>query len=231
MSKARGIVFESEVSRDVEPGVVTLYDRSRFANNGTMTDITWAQLPSGLWVMDFDGTAYIRRDNPSFNNPTGSISLWANFPTSALVPNEIVFAYGLNNNFWPDMFWLLYPSASRFRFQLQKGGPVQGFDEYTTIGSVTNDIWQNWVLTQDRTAPKLYRNGLLILTISTGANIGWWFSDIYASTARRYSIGALVHAVSNQVTASLSQLRIYNYALTAGQILNHYEATRRDFGV
>lgn len=59
MSKTRGVVFEAEVSRDVEPDALTLYDRSRFKNNGTMLgagEPNAVQLPSNLWVWDFDGT-------------------------------------------------------------------------------------------------------------------------------------------------------------------------------
>ena len=57
--KTKGLVLDPEASRDIEPGIVTLYDRSRFQNNGAMTDVTWVRLPSGLWVMGFNGTTSI----------------------------------------------------------------------------------------------------------------------------------------------------------------------------
>src|SRR3990167_10553439 len=32
------------------------FDRSRYQNHGTITGATWKRLPSGVWVMSFDGT-------------------------------------------------------------------------------------------------------------------------------------------------------------------------------
>ncbi len=34
----------------------TIWDRSGYGNNGTITGATWERLPSGLWVNSFDGT-------------------------------------------------------------------------------------------------------------------------------------------------------------------------------
>ena len=55
---ARNIVLQPENSIDVEPGVVTLIDQSRYRNNGTFVNApTWTKLPSGLWVLNFDSAA------------------------------------------------------------------------------------------------------------------------------------------------------------------------------
>lgn len=52
--KSTGLVFAEKPSIGVEP--TRLYDRSRFGNHGTYTDIVDKQLPSGLWVRTFDGS-------------------------------------------------------------------------------------------------------------------------------------------------------------------------------
>jgi hypothetical protein len=54
-SLTRGLVFSSEVSTGVMPDIATTLDRSRWKNNGTNTAITYSQLPSGLYVHNFDG--------------------------------------------------------------------------------------------------------------------------------------------------------------------------------
>ena len=59
--KTTGCVFEGQRFRSpdtVAPPDV-LPDVSRFGNDGVFTDITWERLPSGLWVMDFNGATSI----------------------------------------------------------------------------------------------------------------------------------------------------------------------------
>lgn len=56
-----------------------LVDRSRFANNGTFSNVTWVQLPSGLQVMDFNGAdSYVEiPDSPSMRMASGgTIKAW-----------------------------------------------------------------------------------------------------------------------------------------------------------
>ena len=58
-----------------------LYDRSPYANVGTITGATWKRLPSGLWYLDFDGTDdYLDVGQDSSLMPTTSltIELWLN---------------------------------------------------------------------------------------------------------------------------------------------------------
>jgi len=60
MPKTKGCVLDVARQRGgAMPGVVTLVDHSRYRNDGAMTDVTWTQLPSGLWVLDFNGTSSI----------------------------------------------------------------------------------------------------------------------------------------------------------------------------
>jgi len=33
----------------------SVHDLSKYHNNGTITGATWTQLPSGIWVLSFDG--------------------------------------------------------------------------------------------------------------------------------------------------------------------------------
>jgi len=55
--KSIGLVFAEKPSIGIEP--TRLFDRSRFGNHGTYTDITDVQLPSGLWVRTFNGSSSI----------------------------------------------------------------------------------------------------------------------------------------------------------------------------
>lgn len=86
-AKARGIVFEADVSRDVMPSTTTLIDRSRFKNNGTWTNGAYTRLPSGLWVMDLSsGTSSVnitRNDSIEVGHGDFSFLLWFRHSESA----------------------------------------------------------------------------------------------------------------------------------------------------
>lgn len=58
MGKITGMVWEGGVSVGVEPTATVYADTSRYGNNGSMTSgqPDWIRLPSGLWVLSFNGT-------------------------------------------------------------------------------------------------------------------------------------------------------------------------------
>jgi hypothetical protein len=54
---SRGCVLNMAPYRGtVSPSTVTWHDASRYHNDGTLTDVTWTRLPSGLWVAGLNGT-------------------------------------------------------------------------------------------------------------------------------------------------------------------------------
>ncbi len=54
---SRGCVLNMAPYRGVvSPSTVTWHDASRYHNDGTLTNVTWTRLPSGLWVAGFNGT-------------------------------------------------------------------------------------------------------------------------------------------------------------------------------
>ncbi len=57
-----------------------IYDRSPYGNHGTITGAVWKRLPSGLWVLNFDGSddRVDCGDDPSLSPGLGdwSISVW-----------------------------------------------------------------------------------------------------------------------------------------------------------
>ena len=58
------------------PNKTYWFDRSRYRNHGTISGATWAQLPSGIWGLKFDGNDYITiPDAPSLRLTTGSLGV------------------------------------------------------------------------------------------------------------------------------------------------------------
>ena len=58
-------------------GGSTIYDVSGKGNHGTITGATWVRLPSGLWVMNFDGNDYVDCGAGSSLDITTTLTLMA----------------------------------------------------------------------------------------------------------------------------------------------------------
>jgi hypothetical protein len=76
-SKTSGLILDvaNQVGGTM-PSVTTLYDSSRMHNNSSVwTGVTWSQLPSGQWVMNFDGASQIVIPNNAIPNSSLSRGL------------------------------------------------------------------------------------------------------------------------------------------------------------
>ena len=62
--KSKNIIFESKRVRSTfglnSFNPLLLEDISRYKNHGTLVGATWTRLPSGLWVLSFDGNDSVR---------------------------------------------------------------------------------------------------------------------------------------------------------------------------
>ncbi len=214
MSKTRGIVLEPEVSRDVEPGVVTLYDRSRFANNGVMANVTWVQLPSGLWVMEFNGTS----SKVNFNAPvslqnfaTKTVVFWYYAGAFTGTSREVIdFGYSLGTG---DVVLLAY-GANTVPLLLLSDGLA------TVLFAHGVNTWTQICYSYDGTTILYAKNGVVF--------------DTDAQTGTMACAAAFLGGrggTSKWYDGNLALLKVLRYALTPGQILQRYEATRSLFGV
>lgn len=219
MTIARDIVLQPEISIDVEPGAVTLYDLSRYKNNGTFVNApTWVQLPFGLWVVDFVAASaqYINiPDAPSLDlidNMT--MECWYNcdiLPSVVGVHAYLMVKFGTYGIF-----------ISLVDNKIYWGETIQAVSTTATdIG-----VWHYLAGTYDSNLGtqniKLYIDGVLDATAND--NTGW------AVNANPITIGDRV-AGGRTYDGKFSPLRICNYTLTAGQVLNRFENQKHWFGV
>jgi hypothetical protein len=90
----------------------------------------------------------------------------------------------------------------------------------TTSAPATN-TWHNFVYTFDGTTHKLYLNGRLVTTSTTAANTatptGAFISD-YTSGGGEYWTG------------KIDEAQVYNYTLTAAQVLDLYNSGAARYG-
>ena len=227
-SKTRGIVFEAEVSRDVEPGVATLYDRSRYGNNGVMTDITWIQLPSGLWSVDHNGSTGVTHipgvpplDNLFDNGAT--LEVWINPRSDGGGDLGAIF----DKNRWGFITRSEAGGAVRIQFSHQFTG--NDYIANTTTTVVNINTWSHVVMTYDNgNVANLAIEYVNAAVVAHGNNMPTGIRESEAGfnlsigkhfTVARYFDGYIVRPC------------FYNYILTAGQILKKFEAERSLFGV
>ena len=230
MSKDRGIVFEAEVSRAVSPGTTTLYDRSRYGNNGTWTAGAYTRLESGLWVPVFNG-ATSRVSIPTAMSlsalPTFSVAIWFNQDIQGLEGLVSKDDGGANRE------WAFNITGTNGRLTvwlLSAGGGGNLNAQGTTDASDTN--WHFGVMTWNGVNAAgnilLYADGVLEALTTDVKNAGGYvpFDGVAPVEIGRY-VGNNTYCFDGKLALS----RIYNYALSAGQILKHFEAERSLFGV
>lgn len=203
-----------------EPSTVTLHDHSRFDNDGAMTNVTWVQLPSGLWVMSFNGTnskvdfsaSLELFPNDGIND--WSIDFWV-YGDSAVEGSyrEIVS----HNHSAPGGFYIGHTNAVPAGMRLG-GECFGGFTAY----DMPFDAW-HYMCFCKRTgvgATTFHVDGVQVAT-------GSW---VAGPDIPIFRIG-IQYVGGEWWDGYVALLRAYTYALTPGQILQRFEATRRLFGV
>ncbi len=216
MSLTRGLVLD--VANQVGgamPSIVTLHDWSRYQNDGAMANVTWVQLPTGLWVMDFNGaTSLVNCGNDGSLMPvTGlTILVWTYLRTLtnwdellAKSSNAILNGYGITN----------ISAAAGWRCWVNH--------RVNNIVFVvpTLNVWQQIALTYNKVVVEAYRNA-----VSQGTDN--YTADIVTNTSNLV-VGASLGG--GPFDGNIALLRIYNYALTPAQIRARYHSQKWLFGV
>lgn len=202
-------------------------DESRFGNDGIHTDVTWVQLPSGLWVRDCDG---------SLNNiDCGSDESLSNIhlPYRTL----LVWAYTRSDG-----------GNDGGRFFDKQSGYTFGVGSETVAGVLID------ATVEQATTPAnaITSTRLTLITwhqvVAVYNRLGTYHIEIYidgvvqALGTDTPGVGALSSDVGQGLVLTndglnlpfdglLGLFKLYNYALTEGQIASFYQAERHWFGV
>ena len=223
MSKYRGLVLEGYSPRAplgaVAPAL-SLPDVSRYRNNGGFTDVTWVQLPSGLWVMELnDATSGINcGSDPSHQiaNPLTIIG-WV-YPNGADMIGYFISNLDLGTLFGYALWWDGFNDRVRLEWARGNGGL-----RYSSLVFSDTNVWVFVGCTVDAAdLITFYRNGQPAGTSPNGA--------IAASPASLY-IGRPVPPSVGSWNGYIAPPRVYNYALSGDEINKHFEAERRLFGM
>lgn len=231
-SKYSGLVLNVARQRGgAEPGVVTLLDHSRYGNDGAMTDITWAQLPSGLWVPNFNGTSSIVNCGNAANLanlPALTAIAWINPPTAGenTLGHIVHKAVGVG----PTAGWvfMLLGVGGAIRFKVNF--VTQDLRKVSVAATIVFSSWQQvavtWGGSDNHAGSHIYRNGAEVIYDASLNGVGARVDDV----ASNLNIGNDSTSVRT-FDGFIGMVQIYNYALTPAQVRSRYSATRRLFGV
>ena len=214
-----GLVLELDAGniKSYQSGSTTWYDKSGFANNGTLINgVGYTSSFNGSLV--FDGVDdYVNLNTTNF--PTGAnprtISLFVKFTTfnNGWTWNW-VFYYGTSSTA-QSVILGIQSSTGKLTFS----GYGAGYDIVTdTVLSI--NTWYNLTLVYNGSAFLGYVNGTLINTTNLTLNT-------VLSTGRLSAIPT----GTDTFTGNISTTQIYNRALSADEVLQNYNATKTRFGL
>lgn len=206
------------VSPKYSPNKTYIFDRSAYRNHGTITGATWTRLPSGLWVLSFDGDDYVQVTNAASLQLTTAISIEAWVNPSLLGVYGILEKGPFDNNYGD--YTLLMQSNGKIRFALNAANGLR--DAATAlVASVPSHVVATYSTTSQRM--KLYINGVKEAVETT-------YSTAISTSDNNLHVGQYYGAGYHWV-GLIGLVRLHGTELSATTITQHYQQERHLFGV
>jgi len=181
----------------------TWTDLSGNGNNGTLQNMSGANYSSANGgYLDFDGASdYVTLPfNTEYTNI--SIDVWAT-RDQLNAYNSIMGKYGSSAG-----YELIFNNSGGVRFHTSN----QSIDSTTSLSA---DVWYHIVGTYDGSTARIYINGSLDASGSTSRN----------TNTVNWRIGRSAWG-GNYHNGKISNIRLYNKALTASEVLQNYDALK-----
>ena len=197
-----------------------IHDRSPYGNVGTIVGATWVRLPSGLWVLNFDGSDnYVDCGNGASLNIADAITVefWFN-PAETTIGGIAARREQGTDNIWQVQWSSQKINAALWLSDASYLNPIND-------STLSTNTWYHGAVTYDRTDARVYVNGELDMTplnetkaLATGSS-PLWIGRWYSSGPDYFFQGMICRT------------RIYNWALSALEIQNHFNREKHLFGV
>lgn len=186
---------------------------------------------SGIWT--FDGTDdYIDMGTriPNLNlSPPMSIDAWFNFTAGSYIRAKTIFATAINpTNTVYLGFSVGVSTAYNINVVVGNGvnNGVQGRKSLLSTNTITTGVWNHVVATVDSSLNfQIYLNGVLQSGTVSGDAVS--LSNGSSATAQ---IGQ-GPGYSDKFIGSISSVKLYNTQLSASEVLQNYNATKKRFGL
>lgn len=212
----------------------TIWDRAPHSNHGTITGATWVRLPSGVYVLSFDGDDYINIDTVVADlatNTAGTLAGW--FKVTDATPATIQRLLHFGDTNANERLSLAIRSHDGFLSCDCIDANVTKWTLVSNAAVASNDTFVHLALTHNGTAPVIYVNGVAVaqtFTDSTDKTV--WFSALTGIDNGR--IGCSNYNNSGNVsflTGSVGIIQICNRALSASEVQSYFQQTRHLFRV
>jgi hypothetical protein len=202
-------------------GAGKIYDRSPYANHGTITGATWKRLPSGLWYLDYDGADdHVDCGVGASLNITEQITLEAWIKPFEELSSEVYHIVSKRNGWGAGLipYDLNFNGIDTLRLQIWETNNKTVTQEGITIGA-----WNYVVGRYDG-------NSLVTFIQCVPSSPVASTEGLPDSSSIALWVGSAVgHAV--EFKGSIALPRVYNRALSALELQNHFEREKHLFGV
>lgn len=201
-------------------------DTSRHGNDGVHTDITWIQLPSGLWVRRFNGStsqiAIAHSDSLNLGIGDFAIRAWMKNVGSTDVEALFQKRTAANNN------CQISKLGTTNILQIYVVGDVGAESYVRTAGALDGDVWHFIVATVVNSTQtlKLYFDGVDDTNIVGDS----WDGTTLSNVGTAY-IGMDVLGARYKYKGDIVFFEYYKYAPSAEQIAANFQNERHWFGV
>ncbi len=194
-----------------------VYDRSPYGNIGSIIGATWVRLPSGLWCLDFDGTDdYVDLgSSASLYHSELSAGIW--IYTEGVQPNGSASPFFATAQAW---MFLGDGTGNNMTARLSTT-PSGALYPTPTWPTLPFNQWNHILFTWKRPTLNYYLNAVLTATGTRDEPIG--------TTPATVKLGQQVNnATCFKGKEALP--KIYNRALSALEIQNHFDREKHLFG-
>ena len=196
-------------------------DRSGKGNHGTLVGTTWARQSNGLWALSFDGNDYVNCGNAASLYPTNpTFECWVYVPSATQSGEDAIFGAAVGAGVGTAEPMLFEATSDLMGLQLVDTAAVT----HSTFVARQMDAWVHLAATYNGTSQILYVNGVGQTPLAWTGTIKWGTSN--------FVIGCRQLAARDRFfVGKLALPRIYSRALSAPEILNHYNQERHLFNV
>ena len=194
----------------------TWRDLSGNNNNGTLTNGPTFNA-GNLGSIVFDGTNdYVISSNFTPNFSTKTLSGWVKLSSISQQGGGLITLQSIDG--------LVFDSIVYNETGQGWGFGSNGFNRtnWSGISETSTSIWVNITATYENSNYRMYRNGILIYTLTSFGALNFNFNSNVQLAYRH--LGS-----SGYLAATISQGFVYNRALSATEILNNYNATKSRF--
>ena len=217
------LYLDAANSKSYVSGSSTWFDLSGNNNSGSLNNTpTFSTDAKGSILFDGTNESVSRA---SINVSYLTIDVWAKWTQFFSDPFEhALVSNSESDTGLPISGYMLYQATGAPYNRVKAFVHGTSLTDLTSVSTLSTGVWYNVTFTYDGSATRLYLNG----SIDTGSNAA--VGTIAASPAN-FIIGRAYNIYSSLFNGNIASVKLYNRVLSATEILNNYNVTKKRFGL